>query len=207
MYRLFCNNKTLECINFFEQHLNNETDESLYSTQVFENISDKIKLWLESKNENLIIKDVDNDILAAVIKKTFRFAPAAGGIVTIDNSIVAIERNGIPDLPKGHIEEGESPDVAALREVREETAISNLSIIRQLPSTHHCYMLNGQWILKQTSWYLMRTNDDFKPTPQTEEGITKVYLLNKNNVNEFLEKTFISLRITLEEEILKIINN
>ena len=68
-------------------------------------------------------------------------------------------------------------------------------------------MLNGQWILKQTSWYLMRTNDDFKPTPQTEEGITKVYLLNKNNVNEFLEKTFISLRITLEEEILKIINN
>lgn len=207
MYRLFCNNKTLECINFFEQHLNNETDESLYSTQVFENISDKIKLWLESKNENLIIKDVDNDILAAVIKKTFRFAPAAGGLVTIDNSIVAIERNGIPDLPKGHIEEGESPDVAALREVREETAISNLSIIRQLPSTHHCYMLNGQWILKQTSWYLMRTNDDFKPTPQTEEGITKVYLLNKNNVNEFLEKTFISLRITLEEEILKIINN
>ena len=207
MYRLFCNNKTLECINFFEQQLNNETDESLYSTQVFENISDKIKLWLESKNENLIIKDVDNDILAAVIKKTFRFAPAAGGLVTIDNSIVAIERNGIPDLPKGHIEEGESPDVAALREVREETAISNLSIIRQLPSTHHCYMLNGQWILKQTSWYLMRTNNDFKPTPQTEEGITKVYLLNKNNVNEFLEKTFISLRITLEEEILKIINN
>lgn len=207
MYRLFCNNKTLECINFFEQHLNNETDESLYSTQVFENISDKIKLWLESKNENLIIMDVDNDILAAVIKKTFRFAPAAGGLVTIDNSIVAIERNGIPDLPKGHIEEGESPDVAALREVREETAISNLSIIRQLPSTHHCYMLNGQWILKQTSWYLMRTNDDFKPTPQTEEGITKVYLLNKNNVNDFLEKTFISLRITLEEEILKIINN
>ena len=207
MYRLFCNNKTLECINFFEQHLNNETDESLYSTQVFENISDKIKLWLESKNENLIIKDVDNDILTAIIKKTFRFAPAAGGLVTIDNSIVAIERNGIPDLPKGHIEEGESPDVAALREVREETAISNLSIIRQLPSTHHCYMLNGQWILKQTSWYLMRTNDDFKPTPQTEEGITKIYLLNKNNVNEFLEKTFISLRITLEEEILKIINN
>lgn len=207
MYRLFCNNKTLECINFFEHCLEVETDESLYHTQVFENTLDKIKNWLKNDEKKLIIDDVDNDILAAVIKKSFRFAPAAGGLVVIDNSIVAIERNGIPDLPKGHIEKGESPDIAALREVREETAISNLSIIKQLPSTHHCYLLNGQWTLKQTSWYLMKTDNDFKPKPQQEEGITKVYLLNKNNVNNFLEKTFISLRITLEEEILKIINN
>ncbi len=207
MYRLFCNNKTLECINFFEHCFDVETDESLCSAQVFENTLDKIKNWLENDEKKLIIDDVDNDILAAVIKKIFHFAPAAGGLVLIDNSIVAIERNGIPDLPKGHIEKGESPNVAALREVREETAISNLTIIRQLPSTHHCYMLNGQWTLKQTSWFLMKTNNDFKPKPQTEEGITKVFLLNKDNVDEFLEKTFISLRITLEEEILKIINN
>ena len=207
MYRLFCNNKTLECINFFEHCLDVEIDNSLCYSQVFENTLDKIKNWLENDEKKLIIDDVDNDILASVIKRIFRFAPAAGGLVVINNSIVAIERNGIPDLPKGHIEKGESPDVAALREVQEETAISNLSIIRQLPSTHHCYLLNNQWTLKQTSWYLMKTNNDFKPKPQTEEGITNVYLLNKNNVNEFLEKTFISLRITLEEEILKIINN
>lgn len=207
MYRLFCNNKTLECINFFEQCIDVETDESLYSSQVFENTLDKIKKWLEEGDENLVIDDVENNILSAVIKKIFRFAPAAGGVVVVDNSVVAIERNGIPDLPKGHIERGESPDAAALREVREETAISNLTIIRQLPSTHHCYMLNGQWTLKQTSWFLMKTNNDFKPKPQTEEGITKVFLLNKDNVNDFLEKTFVSLKITLGEEILKIINS
>lgn len=207
MYRLFCNNKTLECINFFEQCIDVETDESLYSSQVFENTLDKIKKWLEEGDENLVIDDVENKILSAVIKKIFRFAPAAGGVVVVDNSVVAIERNGIPDLPKGHIERGESPDAAALREVSEETAISNLTIIRQLPSTHHCYMLNGQWTLKQTSWFLMKTNNDFKPKPQTEEGITKVFLLNKDNVNDFLEKTFVSLKITLGEEILKIINS
>lgn len=207
MYRLFCNNKTLECINFFEHCLDVEIDNSLCYSQVFENTLDKIKNWLENDEKKLIIDDVDNDILASVIKRIFRFAPAAGGLVVINNSIVAIERNGIPDLPKGHIEKGESPDVAAVREVQEETAISNLSIIKQLPSTQHCYMLNNQWTLKRTSWYLMRTDDDFKPTPQQEEGITKVFLLNKNNVKDFLEKTFVSLRITLEEEILKIINN
>lgn len=205
MYRLFCNNKTLECRNFFEQFLEHDIKEDVCSSQVFETTFNKIKNWLENNDENLVIDDVDNDILAAVIKKIFRFAPAAGGLVLINNSIVAMERNGIPDLPKGHIEKGESPREAALREVSEETAMSNLSIIKQLPSSNHCYLLNGQWTLKNTSWFLMKTDAAFNPKPQTEEGISKVFLLNKDNVNEFLEKTFISLRITLGEEIINTI--
>ena len=203
MYRLFCNNKMLVCRNFFEHFLDTDIDKSKLSSQVFENTSDEIKNWLENSDENLYIDDVDNDILAAVLKDIFHFAPAAGGLVLIDNAIVAIERNGKADLPKGHIEKNEQADIAAMREVNEETSISNLSIIRQLPSSHHCYLLNGKWTLKKTSWFLMKSDDEFKPRPQTEEGISKVFLINKDNVNEFLENTFISLRMSLEEEILK----
>lgn len=202
MYRLFCNNKMLVCRNFFEHFLDSDFSDDICLSQVFDNTLDIIKKWLENDEENLFLDDVDNDILAAVLKKIFRFAPAAGGVVLVNNGIVAIERNGKPDLPKGHIEKGESPDVAAIREVNEETSISNLEIIRQLPSSHHCYLLDGQWTLKKTSWFLMRSIDVFKPKPQTEEGISKVYLLNKGNVNDFLEKTFISLKETLGEEIL-----
>ena len=205
MYRLFCNNKTLVCRNFFEQSLDADINDDVYSTQVFENTFNRLKKWLDEGDENLEINDVDNDILAAVIKKIFRFAPAAGGLVLINNCIAAIERNGIPDLPKGHIEKNELPDEAALREVREETALSNLSIIKQLPSTFHCYLLNNQWTLKKTSWFLMRSDDEFRPKPQEEEGISKVYLLNKDNVNEFLEKTYSSIRLSLENEILSIL--
>ena len=205
MYRLFCNNKTLVCRNFFEQSLDADINDDVYSTQVFENTFDRLKKWLDESDENLEINDVDNDILAAVIKKIFRFAPAAGGLVLINNGIAAIERNGIPDLPKGHIEKNESPDEAALREVREETALSNLSIIKQLPSTFHCYLLNNQWTLKKTSWFLMKSEDEFRPKPQEEEGISKVYLLNKDNVSEFLEKTYSSIRLSLENEILSIL--
>ena len=205
MYRLFCNNKTLVCRNFFEQSLDADINDGVYSTQVFENTFDMVKKWLDEGDENLEINDVENDILAAVIKKIFRFAPAAGGLVLINNGIAAIERNGIPDLPKGHIEKNESPDEAALREVREETALSNLSIIKQLPSTFHCYLLNNQWTLKKTSWFLMKSDDEFRPKPQEEEGISKVYLLNKDNVNEFLEKTYSSIRLSLENEILSIL--
>ena len=206
MYRLFCNNKTLECINFFEQSLDADINDDVYSTQVFENTFDRVKKWLDESDENLVINDVDNDVLAAVIKKIFRFAPAAGGLVLINNTIAAIERNGIPDLPKGHIEKNESPDVAALREVREETALTNLSIIKRLPSTFHCYLLDNQWTIKKTSWFLMKSDDEFKPKPQEEEGITKVFLLNKDNVNDFLEKTYSSIRLSLESEILSILN-
>ena len=205
MYRLFCNNKTLICRNFFEQYLDVNINDDVCSTQAFDNTFDRVKKWLEESDENIEINDVDNDILAAVIKKIFRFAPAAGGLVLINNAIAAIERNGIPDLPKGHIEKNESPDEAALREVREETALSNLSIIKQLPSTFHCYLLNNQWTLKKTSWFLMKSDDEFKPKPQEEEGISKVYLLNKDNVNEFLQKTYSSIRLSLENEILDVV--
>ena len=205
MYRLFCNNKTLICRNFFEQYLDVNVNDDVYSTQAFDNTFDRVKKWLDESDENIEINDVDNDILAAVIKKLFRFAPAAGGLVLINNAIAAIERNGIPDLPKGHIEKNESPDEAALREVREETALSNLSIIKQLPSTFHCYLLNNQWTLKKTSWFLMKSDDEFKPKPQEEEGISKVYLLNKDNVNEFLQKTYSSIRLSLENEILDVV--
>lgn len=206
MYRLFCNNKMLVCRNFFEHFLDNGIDSNKLSSQLFENTLDKIKNWLENGEENLYIDDIDNDILAAVIKKIFRFAPAAGGVVIINKSIVAIERNGKADLPKGHIEKNEQTDIAAMREVEEETAIKNLSIIKQLPSSHHCYLLNGQWTLKKTSWFLMKSDDDFKPKPQEEEGISRVYLINKDNVKDFLENTYPSIRLALEEDILKTLN-
>ena len=207
MYRLFCNNKMLVCRNFFEHFLENDIDKSKLSSQLFENMSDKIKNWLENGEENLYIDDVDNDILAAVLKDIFKFAPAAGGLVLINKSIVAIERNGKADLPKGHIEKNEQTDIAAMREVEEETAIKNLSIIKQLPSSHHCYLLNGQWTLKKTSWFLMKSDDDFRPKPQEEEGISRVYLINEDNVKDFLENTYPSIRLALEEDILDVVRS
>lgn len=197
----------LVCRNFFEHFLDNGIDSNKLSSQLFENTLDKIKNWLENGEENLYIDDIDNDILAAVIKKIFRFAPAAGGVVIINKSIVAIERNGKADLPKGHIEKNEQTDIAAMREVEEETAIKNLSIIKQLPSSHHCYLLNGQWTLKKTSWFLMKSDDVFKPKPQEEEGISRVYLINKDNVKDFLENTYPSIRLSLEEDILEVVRN
>ena len=194
MYRLFCNDRCLTANNFCENLLSVDNKEIRDSDDLVYKILD----WLyDDSQQCLDLGDADGKDLAYAIKTVFRQAPAAGGVVVIDNQFVAIERHGIPDLPKGHIEKGETPEVAALREVEEETGITDLEIIKELPSTWHCYLLNNQWTIKKTSWYLMRTKSGMKNVPQTEEGISKVYLVDKEGVKEFEEKTFESLKILI----------
>ena len=200
MYRLFCNERTLISKNFSEETFDgiDRADVSAYDV---ENVIVKIKRWLEDDSvECLDLGDTDGVVVASAVKSLFRQAPAAGGVVMIDNQFVAIERNGIPDLPKGHIEKGETPEAAAVREVEEETGITDLTIIRELPATWHCYLLNGNWTIKKTSWFLMKTASGMKNVPQTEEGISKVYLININgeDFDNFRNNTFASLRPVVE---------
>lgn len=191
MYRLFCNNRTLTANNFSENLLSVDNK----CVKNCDDLAEKIMGWLADETlENLDLGDADSEKLALAVKKIFRQAPAAGGVVVIDNQFVAIERHGIPDLPKGHIEKGETPEVAAIREVEEETGIKDLEIIKELPSTWHCYLLDNQWTVKKTSWYMMRTKSGMKNIPQTEEGISKVYLVDKEHVRDFEDKTFASLK-------------
>lgn len=200
MYRLFCNERTLISKNFSEETFDgiDPVDVSAYDV---ENVIVKIKRWLEDDSvECLDLGDTDGVVVASAVKSLFRQAPAAGGVVMIDNQFVAIERNGIPDLPKGHIEKGETPEAAAVREVEEETGITDLTIAGDLPTTWHCYLLNGIWTIKKTSWFLMKTASGMKNVPQTEEGISKVYLININSerLDKFLKDTFASLRPVVE---------
>lgn len=191
MYRLFCNNRMLTANNFSENLLSVENK----CVKNCDDLAEKIMGWLADESvENLYLGDADGDKLALAVKKIFRQAPAAGGVVVIDNQFVAIERHGIPDLPKGHIEKGETPEVAAVREVEEETGIKDLEIIKELPSTWHCYLLDNQWTIKKTSWFLMRTKSGMKNIPQTEEGISKVYLVDKEHIRDFEDRTFASLK-------------
>lgn len=191
MYRLFCNNRKLIANNFCEDLLSIDNKD----VENCDVLVSKIKSWLDDETlENLDLSDADGENLACAIKTLFRQAPAAGGVVIIDNQFVAIERNGIPDLPKGHIEKGETPEVAALREVEEETGIADLETIKELPATWHCYLLDNQWTIKKTNWYLMKTKSGMKNTPQKEEGISKVYLVDKEHVGDFQERTFASLK-------------
>ena len=88
--------------------------------------------------------------------------------------ILSIFRLGHWDLPKGKLEEGESLEENAVREVEEETGIQNIQLGAFLGHTYHTYTSKkGKRLLKDTAWYKMYSQDQ-KLTPQTEEGIEQV---------------------------------
>ena len=162
--------------------------------------------WLDDHDPgDTFIHEVGENAVALALKETFKMAPAAGGIVVTNGKFVSIVRHGIPDLPKGHIEQGETPEVAAIREVEEETGIANLKIVKALPSTWHCYLEHGQWTLKRTYWYLMNTAETIQATPQTEEGITEIKLIGNEEVEAFSKSTFRSISEILGKDLRQII--
>jgi ADP-ribose pyrophosphatase YjhB (NUDIX family) len=162
--------------------------------------------WLDERDPgDTFIHEVGEDAVALALKETFRMAPAAGGVVVKDGKFVSIVRKGIPDLPKGHIEQGETPEVAALREVEEETGIGKLHIINELPSTWHCYLEHDEWTLKRTYWYLMESEETIQPKPQTEEGITEIKLIGNEGIEDFLKNTFRSISEILGKELRQVV--
>lgn len=58
-------------------------------------------------------------------------------------------------LPKGIIEEGESPEDAALREVSEETGIKAKIIGKVMPEVTYKYTKNGILVDKKVEFFLM----------------------------------------------------
>lgn len=162
--------------------------------------------WLDDCDPGeTFIHEVGENAVAEALKQTFKMAPAAGGVVVKDGKFVTIVRHGIPDLPKGHIEKGEHPEQAALREVEEETGIGKLQIVKELPFTWHCYFEHEEWKLKRTYWYLMESEEAIQPKPQTEEGITEIKLIGNEEIEDFLKNTFRSISEILGQDLRQVI--
>ncbi|MEO0310838.1 MAG: hypothetical protein RIQ89_495 [Bacteroidota bacterium] len=102
----------------------------------------------------------------------FKVIAAAGGLVINDrDQMLMIKRLGKWDLPKGKVEDHEKIELAAIREVREECGIQELTIKHPLMDTYHCYILGNTLVFKVTHWFAMTTQSRIVPTPQTEEDI------------------------------------
>ncbi len=94
-------------------------------------------------------------------------AAAGGYVVRYDKGVpevLMIFRRGVWDLPKGKLDPGETPEDCALREVREEVGIEELTLVRALDETEHGYPEAGRYRVKTTWWFLMRTPErSFEP--------------------------------------------
>ncbi|MGN6196221.1 MAG: NUDIX hydrolase [Ginsengibacter sp.] len=131
--------------------------------------------------------------------KHFHLIKAAGGLVKNKNGeILMMLRRGKWDLPKGKLDEGETIEECAKREVEEETGLHKVEIIKPLEITYHTYVQFGKHNLKESHWYLMKATGDEKLVPQTEENITEIIWVKKENLEKYLSNTFPTIEKVLE---------
>lgn len=90
-------------------------------------------------------------------------ATSAGGVIVKDGKILFVkfpEGKGIT-FPKGHIEEGETYEQTALREVKEETGCKDLEIVKNLGMvTRPAIETDGTKVIKDIHLFLMKLTSD-----------------------------------------------
>lgn len=74
-------------------------------------------------------------------------------------------------FPKGHVEAGELPDAAAVREVAEETGLAVVVLRGAIETIDWHFRFRGRLIHKVCYFYLMETASE-ATCPQVAEGIT-----------------------------------
>ncbi len=119
---------------------------------------------------------------------------SAGGVVARDGELllIALQDGRRWQLPKGHLEPGESPEDAAVREVREETGVTGRPVAT-LPTIDYWFVERGRRIHKQVDYFLLvyaaGSTADYDPREVSgarwfpwDEGLAKLTYDNERTV-------------------------
>ncbi|MDE0536175.1 NUDIX hydrolase [Tenacibaculum sp. L6] len=191
MYKVFVNDKPI----IFTTSIKNEGDFPvyIYKNTIIEELIYKLKV---GKIEGVYLYSNNLDEVWPVFKEKFKVIVAGGGLVLNDNNeVLFIYRGSKWDLPKGRIEEGEEIEETAIREVEEECGIENLTIQRKLIDTYHLFVMDNEYRLKETHWYLMHSDYEGELIPQLEEGITEVAFKDEKATQEALMNSYANIQL------------
>lgn len=118
---------------------------------------------------------------------------AAGGLVTNNNSeLLLIYRRGFWDLPKGKLDDGETIEACAIREVKEETGLADVQLGKLAGITYHEYF--DEWkqrdVVKETHWFAMHAPGTQHLVPQQEEDIEDIRWVAQKDMAQYLQATY-----------------
>jgi 8-oxo-dGTP pyrophosphatase MutT (NUDIX family) len=111
-----------------------------------------------------------------VARPRARLETSAGGIVVRHEGECALYlliRDSYDNwgFPKGHVEPGERPEDAAMREVSEETGLPDVRLRGPVHTVDWYFRFRGRLIHKVCHFFLMETAHA-QTSPQADEGIT-----------------------------------
>jgi len=125
----------------------------------------------------------NNNRFAVKAKPVVRTEHSAGGVVfrSPDRRIfIGLIKDSYHKwtFPKGHLEKGETPAQAALRETHEEMGLKRLRLVAPLGSVSikfkDRFVHVGQTVQKRIDFFLMETPASERGKPQKGEGINEV---------------------------------
>lgn len=134
-------------------------------------------------------------------------AVSCGGVVIFRGKILLLYKNYKNKydgwvLPKGTVEEGETHEETALREVKEETDVK-ASIIKYIGKSQYSFVVPEDTVEKEVHWYLM-SSDSYYSKPQREEFFTDsgyykyheaYHLLKFVNEKQILEQAYAEYQV------------
>ncbi len=151
----------------------------------------------EANNEEAkyhLYHKTEDKLIEHLYKKLPVVVAGGGKVYNAAKEILFIRRNGKWDLPKGKVEKKEHMETAAIREVEEETGVKGLEITKFLYKTFHIFKRNGEFQLKVTYWFEMKTDYQGELVPQENEGITKVKWKNKKKAKKALLDSYSNIK-------------
>jgi 8-oxo-dGTP pyrophosphatase MutT (NUDIX family) len=168
-----------------------------FSTPAIKSMIHEMKL---EKVHAGILYHTDLEALKKAVFKKFTIIQAAGGLVlNPSKAMLFIFRRGKWDLPKGKLDEGETLDQCAVREVKEETGLQHVRVIEPLLVTYHTYDEDGRHILKESHWYLMHATGGQELHPQQDEQISDIRWVEEKDLKEYFANTYQLIRDVLQE--------
>ncbi len=127
---------------------------------------------------------------------------SAGIVVVNDSKYLLLHYDaGHWDFPKGHVEEGESSEQAALRELKEETGIADAELLSGFAEKiRYFFKKEGQTVVKEVVFFVARTKTADVKLSFEHKGFIwlpfkdAVEKLTYNNAKEVLRKADAFLR-------------